>query len=630
VPAEFSNKEQNFWLKSESAKNILLADVTKMSLEYQSQLEKEIKFNDGAIKRMTGQLKQKLPESDGRGKFKRIATLSPKHTAVKVISAVQILMRELKQEGNYLVTSSSHLQNEEERKRWKNILKLQKSFHHFFVIVCDDEASVSSYTNFIADDQLDDNNVTIIISRNGSLHGIKDEIKYVDLSEDCQQAILTRMVWFQGGNVTVGDLVGDEPEESMDFNSMMELLFEEKKVKIPSFNTSTFEETLYVKRALRFPFENQFELSGECRINSDGHIEWLVEKKKRKEIWKKIMNDNKTNQASKTVEDIHLMNLKEKGNEKSIVIISGVAGIGKSTLLCHYYEEIKQAKPDHWVIRVNLVDYEDVLKLDQITDLDVVDLFMNRLHVVDHISPFSRSLLRKRLKTGDRIVIMFDGFDEINEQCQRGAIEWMKAISKNKSIRLYVTTRTHMSGELQFQLSQLAYSLENFTQKDQIDYLTSYWEKELNLSGNNNESLQQFAKSLVERVSVTLKDEVQSFVGIPLQCRILAECFQSDVKESITSNCAEYDEDSRQSVRDKISSFSGEKFDLVKLYNLLMDTKRRVFREEKAKIPSSIKNKIVTDAIYRLINDVESHLTKLAIKKSPKIKRLSMFCGQLR
>ncbi len=611
VSKDFSNQEQNFWLTSERAKNILLDGVTKTSLEFQSQLKKEIKFNDSAIQMMADQLKQRLLESSQREKVERIAATSPQHTAVKVISAVQILLRELNQEGNYLVASSSRLQNEEEMEMWKNILKLQKSFYNFFVVVCDDDE------NFISDNKCEDLNFVIIISRDESSATIKEEIQFTDLSEHFQKRILSKPISFQGENVTVGDLVGNQPEEVIDFSSMKELLFTEKEVKIPSFNTPNFEETVYLKRRLQFPFENQFELGGECRISSDGHIEWLVEKEKREAIWKKIMNDV-TNQASKPVEDIDLMNLKEKGNEKSIVIISGVAGTGKSTLLCHYYEEIKKAKPDHWVIRVNLVDYEAVLKLDQITDLDVVDLFINRLHVVDDKSSFSRSLLRHRMKKGDRIVVMFDGFDQINELCQRGAIKWMKAISKKKSIRLYVTTRTHMLGDLQFQLSQLAYNLENFTEEDQIKHLTSYWVKELNLSGDKDGPLQQFAKSLIERVSETLKDEEKSFVGIPVQCRILAECFQSNVKELITLNCAEHDEESRQSVSHKISCLlDGEKFDLVKLYNLLMDTKRRVFREEKSKTTPLAKNKIVTYTIIRpnrLINDVESHLTKLAIK----------------
>ncbi|EFX78238.1 hypothetical protein DAPPUDRAFT_320728 [Daphnia pulex] len=612
VSAQFSNQEQNFWLKAEIAKNILLADVTKMSLEYQSQLEKEIKFNDSAIQMMAAQLKQLL-ESDGRGKIERIATSSPKHTAVKVISAVHILMRELNQEGNYLVASSSRLQNEEEIEMWKNILKLQKSFHHFFVVVCDDEASKQNYENFISDDGADEKNIIIIIGLGKSSARMDDEIKYTDLSPDFQEAILSKTICFQGENLTVGNLIGHKPEEIIDFSSIKELLFEEKEIKIPSLNASTFEQSLYVKRTLRLPFKNQFELGGECRISPDGHIEWLVEKEKRKEIWKKIMN-GVTNQASSAgvvVDD--LAHLKENGNEKSVVIISGLAGTGKSTLLCHYYEEIKKASPDHWVIRINLVDYEAILKKDNIARS--ANIFVYQLHVVDEKSSFSRSLLRNRLERGDRIIFMFDGFDEVNDLCQNNAIQLMEAISKKKSIQLYVTTRPHMLEDLQFWLSQLAYSLENFTEIDQIDYLTSNWAKELNLSKDNNGLLQQFAKSLVERVSETLRDEEKSFVGIPLQCRILAECFQSNVKELITQNFVEDKEEPRQSecVRKKISDLiEGQKFDLVSLFNRLMETKRKVFREEKANATNT--NQIILDAINRLIQDIEDHLTKLAIK----------------
>jgi hypothetical protein len=221
VSAEFSNQEQKFWLKAESAKNILLADVTKMSLEYQSQLKKEIKFNDDVIKMMVFQLRQKLLESDGRKKVEQITSLSPQHTAVKVISAVQILMREMNQEGKYLVASSGRLKME----MWRNILKLQKGFRHFFVIVCDDETSVSSYENLITDNQADDNNFIIIVSPDKSSVGSEDEIKYSDFSKEIQEAILSKTVSFQGENLTVGNLIGYKPEEIIDFSSIKELFF---------------------------------------------------------------------------------------------------------------------------------------------------------------------------------------------------------------------------------------------------------------------------------------------------------------------------------------------------------------------------------------------------------------------
>jgi hypothetical protein len=160
--------------------------------------------------------------------------------------------------------------------------------------------------------------------------------------------------------------------------------------------------------------------------------------------------------------------------------------------------------------------------------------------------------------------------------------------------------------------------LENFTGKDQIDYLTSYWTKELNPSGNNDGLLQQFTKSLVDRVSETLRDEEKSFVGIPLQCRILAECFQSNVNELITKKCAMDNEESRRS-EDVISDLLvDQKFDLINLFNRLMETKSKVYREEKADAANA--NQIMEDAINDLIQDIQVTLQIWPSKQSSQIR----------
>jgi hypothetical protein len=291
---------------------------------------------------------------------------------------------------------------------------------------------------------------------------ISDEIKFTDQTDASQQKIQSLKVSFQlkkdlgqqemeNNKITVGDLIGDKPEEVIDINSIKELTQFGGKLIIPSFDDTThFDEQMYIKRKLKFPFHDKFEdeiakrldcsvtllREEECRIRPDGRIEWLVEDKRKKEIWERIVNvANLSSSLNEIHEDDHLIpSLKEYGNEKSIVIISGVAGTGKSTILSHYYKQIKKAKPDHWVIRINIIDYEAVLKLYQITSLDVVDLFINRLRVVDEKSSFSRSLLRNRFERGDRIIFMFDGFDEVNQLCQDKAIELMRAISKKKSI----------------------------------------------------------------------------------------------------------------------------------------------------------------------------------------------------
>ncbi|EFX63822.1 hypothetical protein DAPPUDRAFT_118824 [Daphnia pulex] len=581
----FEKKPVNFWLTSEEAKKILLAGVTDVSLQYQKQIEEEVRFNENAIKVMEKKLRHVL-DAPGREKVERIATPSPQHTAVKVISAVQILMRELKQEGNYLAVSASRLQNEEEMEKWKNILNLQKA-------------------------------------------GIKDEINYTDLSKDCQEAILTKMVWFQGKDVTVRDLVGDQPEKVFDFTLIKDLLFEKKdiKLKIPSSDTSRFEESLYINRRVKIrKFDNNFEdelakrlgvtsaeLRKECRISlPDGHIEWLVEGERQKEIWGKMKNcADKTTPSGIIAEDNQLISFEME--RRSIVIISGVAGTGKSTLLSHFYKEIKTKKPDYWVIKMNLVDRcEAIVKWYDGKPTNAADFFVNYLSETgNNDSSFTNSLLRYRLEKGDRIVIMLDGFDEIDARCQNSAIQLMKAISKNKSIQLYVTTRPHSVDDLQNELFQFSYTLEIFDMNDQIRYLTQYWETKLDTEEDIQDKsiIRKFAASLADRVSQTLRDQERSFIGIPLQCRILAECFQQELQTIIKRNSCK---DGSVQTDFENQLFENVNFDLNSLYKLLMKTKRRVFREEKVKAP--VPNQITDYAIDFLIEKIESHLTKLAIE----------------
>ncbi|EFX78219.1 hypothetical protein DAPPUDRAFT_105530 [Daphnia pulex] len=580
-----------------------------------------LKFNNDSVQGMTEKLGQLF--KDTSNSVITIGSESPQHTAVKFIAAIKTLP-DFKCDDSFLVTPSNRLEDEVEIQNFKNCFELNKDSHNLLVVVCDGKESAQNctkYANLIPTGRTDNkiNKVVIISPEKTAM--ITDEIKYAELTDEYKIKLLSVKVSFQlkrdlgqqeieNNKITVGDLIGGKPEEIIDINSIKELTQFEKEIIIPSFDdTTNFDEHIYIKRQLKFPIYHKLEseIAEWCRILPDGHIKWLVKDKHQKEIWDKILNliTNQPSSSGEICQDYHLDPFKENGEEKSIVIISGVAGTGKSTLLSRYYRKIKTVKPDHWVIRINLVDhYEAISKLDLIPS-DPVEFFVNQLHVVDDKSSFSRSLLRHRMETGDRIVVMFDGFDEINDQCQENAIQLMKAITKDRLIRLYVTTRPHMLDELQFQLSQLAYNLENFTERDQIDYLTSYWEKELNLTGDNDGSLQHFAKSLVERVSETLKDEEKSFVGIPLQCRNLAECFQSESR-AITNKGRN---------KPNVNIPDDKSFDLAFLYNRLMETKRDVFVLKKMKtVPSSDENEFLRDAISIMTGRIERYLTKLAIQ----------------
>ena len=151
---------------------------------------------------------------------------------------------------------------------------------------------------------------------------------------------------------------------------------------------------------------------------------------------------------------------------------------------------------------------------------------------------------------------------------------------------------------LEKHLFQFAYTLTNFDRTDQIRYLEEIWQANSNVP--LTESVHKFASSLVDRVSETLKDDERSFIGIPLQCRIIAECFQSDMEAILQTNVDRILESPPLQMN----------FDVISLYSSFMDTKRRVFEEKNNALSSS---PTISYALNFLIKKIESHLTDLAI-----------------
>ena len=209
---------------------------------------------------------------------------------------------------------------------------------------------------------------------------------------------------------------------------------------------------------------------------------------------------------------------------------------------------------------------------------------------------------------------MLDGFDEIDNNCQKKATELILSIIK-KPIQLYVTTRTHLIDELQDKLFQfVTFGLKPFTKSNQINYLTSFWENDLKLHVERkkivSDSLREFADKLVDKISESLNDREREFVGIPLQCKMLAENFQSAINDYIKESLKNSSEDKIQ--LEKLIN-DNTKFDLTSLYESFMEKIWIRFLEEKAQLlPHS--NQYVTGSVVSSLENTLSHLTKLAIK----------------
>jgi hypothetical protein len=556
-------------LKKLSLKEEIISKCNKKlliaaSFEYQKQLIEQCEFNDEAIQEMAENLNQLLTSPN---KIERIATKLPKRTAVKVIAALEKFRLEqpiasdkvqknyYQRKDSYLMTSLSRLQES----AFKNILTNNNFYCQLLIAVCEGEGHNCSLCASTKDDDYYRSKITNkrIIINHCEDAGAFDDLKFTELSERFKKILLSKKILFQGTLQTVESLIQQSdqtrcssPENVIDLDSIEELIRIES-IEIPSLTSSSFKKSFYIPRRLTptFPFSDNFwsqvdkelghsvaeQLKTKCKVNSKGEIQWLVAHDKKSKMWEEMISllekinspISPSESWSSISEDDLLIDWNLQNKLPGVVIISGAAGTGKSNILSHYNEQMKNKDPGHWVILINLSDHSEAFsKLDyrSIDKLTVVHFLIN-LSVVTGQSKFARSLLKHRLETGDRIAIMLDGFDE--SHYKDNVILVINTLKQMKSVRLYVTTRSHMAGYLQLQLSQLAYNLDDFSKEDQMNYLTSLWKRDL-----EDEKVQLFASSLVDQMAKSLKDKERAFIGTPLQCRILAECFKWQVQRT--------------------------------------------------------------------------------------------------
>ena len=629
---------------------------TAVSNDYQDQLKNLVTFTELAIDGMEKTIKE-MPQE----KMVRLNTPDAKLTGTKVIATLARLEK-YKRQDSYLVVPFKRLKEESFKERLKQLLEGEETrdSHYLLVIVCDgdelvDHDQVQSLENLIPDYEEGQRGekkkgIIVAVGSEGQDEGeVKDDFSFNDLSDkESKEKLLNKRVSFQGKDVSVRDLVPENnPEYVIDGSSLTELIMKEKII-IPSMSADAirFNKSLYISRSLNFPlplyvhFLDQIVdeinkkriqdkvsrdwLLNQLKIRSSG-IQWKdsVDAKVKNEIWEAMKTVVKEIRNASSVGSITEDQLIQEDNrDRKVVIIAAVAGTGKSTILSNYYEKLKEKNPTDWVVRLDLLDHSKSIAEFDSNAKTAIDFFVG-LHAVvgESFSSFARSLLRHRLKTGDGIVIMLDGFDEIDSNFQKKTTELITSIIENP-VRLFVTARTHLIDELQNKLKQFAFDLKPFTEKDQIDYLRSFWEngllemlKTLAEEEKKNmviDSLWEFAKTLVEKLSNSVNDREKEFLGIPLQCKMLAENFQADInghiKESLENN-PEGKIQFERLINEKT------KFNLASLYNSFIETQRRMFCKDKAQLqPESNSNFYVTRGIDCLLQNIESHLTKVAIE----------------
>ena len=142
-----------------------------------------------------------------------------------------------------------------------------------------------------------------------------------------------------------------------------------------------------------------------------------------------------------------------------------------------------------------------------------------------------------------------------------------------------VTTRPHLTEELEDKLQQLSYTLQPFSE-DKVAFLRKFWslkdwftEMENKEKEECKQKLQIYADQLIKKLSVSISDKDRQFTGIPLQTRMLGEAFDKEVKRVFQSS---------ESMPDlKVN------LELLHVYRQFIERKYDIYQEEKLQVSVS-------------------------------------------
>jgi predicted NACHT family NTPase len=287
--------------------------------------------------------------------------------------------------------------------------------------------------------------------------------------------------------------------------------------------------------------------------------------------------------------------------------VAAEPGMGKSTILAYLTNQERKAHPtkaDHalWILRVNLKEYQKQIRESR--SFNEIHSVINFLSLVDSkgLETFlARGLLQYKLQHQGKIALLLDGFDEIKQDYQEKIIRLIKFLKDStKAERIWVTTRLQWRDMLEDRLSVFSYSLKPFDDIDQTNFLKKFWEKylEKDLSTGqkiNDQRLNTYVKALLERFAHSTRDEERSFMGIPLQVRMLAEAFQRYVKEF------HKDDNATLNLPDKL--------DLLNLYQRFIQEKYHIYCEAKLSMVVDVNSDFIKETLAARLTKAHQRFT---------------------
>ncbi|XP_064461508.1 uncharacterized protein LOC135371364 [Ornithodoros turicata] len=249
---------------------------------------------------------------------------------------------------------------------------------------------------------------------------------------------------------------------------------------------------------------------------------------------------------------------------EKVVLVTGAPGMGKTVLASRLCTQLKAQDKKRWVLYVDLVQRMASVKTASPTLEYLADLCQVQRGGLEFV------LFEESLNNGSpfKVVVMLDGFDEVNEKCRKHVFDLIQFLANKKVYKVYLLTRTVFKPHVQDTLHTVSYDLVPFSNENQNEFLTRYRAQRETPATSNEAFLQKF-----QQLYGTLKKKNKTILETPLLLRMMAQIESGEITKS----------DDYSSLLKIVDISGGSSTYTVHMYKMFVEYKHLVHRKEKVK-----------------------------------------------
>lgn len=558
-----------------------------------------------------------------------------------------------------------------------------KKSHHLLIISCDnqDNAFETVLSDLLC--VINDNKRKKMILISNMIRTkrcdtllVQDAYNFNDFSLDTTKLLENKLVYYQGNEVKIGSITKNL-EHIIDIDTLVKLIHDDsisvgKQLKglkevgeyyverifllrqyvdlnyletanndviiVSNINEEILQQ-LYINRNV-VPYEKAII----DNVNLNNQIILINERKAIEEKYEKLLNlinserivycfkydSNKLllqrNRGSITELCKYLTNSNESFteldmlNKNGVIILSNIAGMGKSTSTICLSNKLKHLNPYMWVLRINLNQCTDVLedelyfraknqqRFNSKDSKSAVQFLINYLIPNECTTNFEKRFFELLTLENKKVALYFDAFDEISPNYEHIVLELIDALSSTNVKLIFVTTRPTSERVLENKFNCIAYNLQTLTIDEQIKFIKNKWCYKLKQLKYpiNKKIIYNFVKTLMTHINNTINDKDKKLTGNPLLSAMIADVyFEKFLK------CYQNNEEHWNLI---------DKFDIVDLYEKFIKLKFDIYNKEKKKeITSNLSVKYDNESLFKNFLTIHQHAALYTMLAKPEL-----------